>query len=274
MRRVGSILATRKYAVLVALLCVVTTAGARADERPSAAIHGATRHDISLLPSFANGPTFYQAYLSAVDERIQQAYFDRWHYHELQRPYESGAARGEHFSMQTWSGPELREDILRQQFASEVLRQRIDGALRSYFGESSRPAGVRKTAYVAERVRQVSAELPIGSGPSRSKLAFAYDFASDQGRIELSRSGISATVMGSRVVSGFTNGGQLVAVSLSAEIVPGATSAYVNLRSDGLRLESGIHFALSGAVSADLTHQSVLAGPWESRYGVTLALNF
>lgn len=251
------------------LLCLLAFRPALAEER-QAFFRGTTVHELTVLPSVPSEPNLYESYFGGFDDRIRSEYFERWHYHEMMLPYEGGPHRYEHFSMETWSGAGLREDDRRRQFANEVMRLRVDGALRAYFSSRERPASMRRTVRNAESVRNLAAELPLGKRPDSGRVQVRYDLMADEGRLEITRWGLSATVVGSRFFSGTSS---LLTLQLSAELIPGRGSAYFSMNNENARVTSGFRLQLS-ALSADVIHETSLRGPSDQRYGVRLAFAF
>jgi hypothetical protein len=145
---------------------------------------GTLTHSYLPIQTMAPVDALYIRLFSGLDPKISQQYQDKWHYQEMQLPFDATEYRYEHLSLGTRDvlGRAPYEGDVRHDFAQAVLRQRVDAALREYFKGSDGALAVKRAENTVNQVK--SMPIKMGSGDTPSEFHIGYDVLSDSSKFE------------------------------------------------------------------------------------------
>lgn len=206
----------------------------------------------------------YREYFSAPDGGIRQAYLDRWRYHDLQiRFYQNNL--GSHLDIGTLSRPGIgpQEQAVRNEFASMVMRMRLESAVKAYFASENRPA-LRKAHQMVEKVKSVrvktgSAESAAsgesGGGGVQGEFRFGYNLIQDTSHLEYIIGSTGAGFYHGNFMSSLTGGSPFISTlsfQVSQELGTSLPRAVMGYAFDGRYLSTSLIRTFSPQVTGQL----------------------
>jgi hypothetical protein len=225
----------------------------------------------------------YHEYVASVDARITREYNDRWRYHELQKNYNGPVGNTRHSdigSLGFYNYAPLEMDV-RRGFADQVLRVRVDAAMRAYFRPAERGRSIRKASQAFEKMKQSTMTFKSDAGVV-TEFRYGYDVFTDFSKLECTRGSTSLGLYHTALLGGLTGSGPAgairpVFVQISTGVLGSSLpTPFVRYRLDAPVLEASLSKALSGSVSASVgTTQPLAATPLAVKtYGATISYSF
>jgi hypothetical protein len=250
----------------VAFLCLTWTHVLRAEDRAPNSIHAVLSPpsgckmgeectpvvDMLTRPKeYKDEDAFYREYFAPTDAKVEREYMDRWRYHDTQINYTGAYRPVEHLAIGTCDTS--YEADVRRQFAEQVMRMRMDAAVRTYFAPSDRAAGFKSAEQALNKVK--SMPIRMGNNPSSGEMRFGYDVLSDASKLEYKQGAVQAGFYHPHLV-GALSGGQskidLLSMRMTANPGKGLPSASMNLAMNGNLVEASIAKPLSPTVTTEL----------------------
>ncbi len=171
---------------------------------------------LSRPDDFGVEDKFYLKYFSNVDQGIMNAYEQGWRFHEQQIKYNPAFQKDERYTIGTQEsyGNGKKDSTLRNEFAEQVLRMRIDSAVKTYFAD--KPGSIGKKAIdTVENLKDVRVKTAPTNNGKQPELAFGYDVMTDASRIEYVKGNIEAGIYHPKLTGSFTGKAQLADANLS-----------------------------------------------------------
>lgn len=200
---------------------------------------------------------FYQDYFAPFDRRIVKDYSDRWQYHETQiNYYASTSWRFEHISPGSMNGP--YEASVREEFARQVLRQRIDAAIRKYFEAPERARDLKRARKALDETKNYKVSLssaPPGTKEQRAEMRVGYDVFTDVSKIEYLQGPMQVGFYYPRFLNtlmGAPSSGEPLSMRLGADFGPSFPRTSLNYRLNGDSLETSFTKNLARNVDGQL----------------------
>lgn len=199
---------------------------------------------------------FYQDYFAPFDQRIVTDYSDRWQYHETQIHYASTSWRFEHISPGSMNGP--YEASVREEFARQVLRQRIDVAIRKYFEAPERARDLKRARKALDETKNYKVSLssaPPGTKQQRAEIRVGYDVFTDVSKFEYLQGPMQVGFYYQRflnTVMGAPSSRAPLSMRLGADFGPNFPQASLNYRLNGDSFETSFTKNLARNVDGQL----------------------
>lgn len=258
--------AARFLPALTALLLLVGLAATAAVHPPGvleARSAGCAGKDCELLkrPSdWKDEDAVYKEYFSATDERVKTTYNDRWHYQEMQLPYASTSYHHEHLDIGStnYYGHAPYEGDVRHDFAQQVVRLRVDSAIRTYFAPKERGGAIKSAQQTLTKLGNLP--LKVSDAKGGGEFRIGYDVFSNSSKLEYVQSGMQAGLYQSTFLG---TAGRFDAMTFRMTANPGLglPSARLNYAMDGSVVEGGLSKPLSSSVTTDLISRHPVHSP-------------
>lgn len=129
----------------------------------------------------------YLEYFATLDRRIYWDYVDKWQYQEKLIPYALTTWNHEYLEIgtQDYFGKARFDYDVRKEFAEQVLRIRLDNALRKYFENPTRAPGLQRMSQAYERIK--AANFKLYDDSKRGEVKLAYDVTTDRFKFEYTK---------------------------------------------------------------------------------------
>jgi len=222
---------------------------------------------------------FYRDYIFPLDEGIQRDYRGRWDYHDQQVAYAPMEWRHEHLSIGSldYYGRAPFEGDVRNQFAVQVLRMRIDATIRKYFATPERAPALKHVHESVRRITEKVGNYPVRISESRKdEFRMGYDVQSDSSKIEYLSGGITAGLYHPKLVTAMFGGYSLTGFSLAFStplggILPSLSLGYAWSATD---FSAGLNKPLSSTVNTSFSATYSAESFMMRTYSVQLSYSF
>lgn len=222
---------------------------------------------------------FYQTYFSKVDAGIKNEYQNRWKFHDQQNQYNPAFQRDEHYTIGSIEsyGQGKRESQVRNEFAEQVLRMRIDTALRTYLSDKN--GSVVKTAFeTMDKMKDMRVQTSNSvTGGKAAELCFGYDVITDASKIEYIKGNIEAGIYHPKLTGAFSGRAQLADANFSVwtNMDGRVPRTSISLPMTANTFTTSLSQPLAKNVMGTLaTSQPLVNKASNSTYGVSVAINF
>ncbi len=258
----------------------LSPATAYAGDRQMAAIAFASDGTIERLmdqPRPKAQDWLYRDYMSSSDGTVAKSYADTWRYHEMQTRF-SPHEQNEEFQ-QMGSLTLINESEMRSQFASGVLRTRIDSVVRNAFTPRNVPEHLkRQVQRIQQKLDQVkNTTVSFSKAKNAPRMQMGYDVLLDFSKVEIIADSWNAGVYHSNFVSSFSGGAlqDALVLRVSASLgrdLPAATITYLPY---GDAVQGSLSRWLSPKLNASIA-TTIPTGPLttEHRHQISLGYYF
>ncbi len=274
--------APRGVRLVLAWLVAFSPATAYAEgDRQMAAIAAASDGHIEHLMELPKPPVqdwLYQNYVSSTDGSLARSYADTWRYHEMQTRFSPLDQNGVEFQ-QMGALTVIGESDMRKQFASGVLRTRIDAMIRNAFTPRNVPAHLkRQVQRVQQQMNQVkNTTVSFSKAKNAPRLQLGYDVLTDFSKMEIVAETWGAGIYHARFVSSLSGGAlpDSLAVRVSASLGRDLPSATITYLPYGNAIQGSLSRWLSPKLNAAIV-TTIPTGPLttEHRHQVSLGYYF
>lgn len=274
--------APRGVRLLLAWLVAFSPATAYAEgERQMAAIAAASDGHIEALMALPKPKVqdwLYQDYVSSMDNGLARSYADTWRYHEMQTRFSPMDQYGGEFQ-QMGALTVIGENEMRAQFASGVLRTRIDAMIRNAFTPRNVPSHLRRQVQrVQQQLNQVrNTTVSFSKAKNAPRMQVGYDVLTDFTKAEVVADEWNAGIYHSRFMSSLSGGAlpDSLALRVSANLGHGLPAATITYLPYGNAVQGSLSRWLSPRVNAAIM-TTIPTGPLttEHRHQVSLGYYF
>lgn len=222
---------------------------------------------------FSKKDQSYETLFGGLDAQIAIQYQDQWSSHEQNLPYRSTSWRGEFLNNSVQSGSPLYDWEVRENFARQVLRMRVERGVREYLKRIKTSKVIARAEGALESLRQVSVPVSSASSSPSGRLQFGYDVLSDSSKLEY---------VGGRVEMGFYKNGILSNINdqstalmqVSSEVSPEVGRLSVSAPLSGTHVQTTLSKQLSSQISASISSQQSMKRGTDSSYYWNMAFSF
>lgn len=247
----------------------------KAEEQPVGTL-GAT----FLKPSpLAPEDAFYRRMFSKTDDGIYRQYQDRWSYHEMQIRYAATEWNYEHLSIGSldFYGRAPYEGDVRREFAQQVLRVRLDSALRESLKGTEGARAVQKAQQAVDQIKNAPV-VKVGGGEHPGEFRVGYDVLSDASKLEYVKGEWLAGIYHPHLLSALTGqraGQPDLSLRLSAAFKHPLPSASISYQPGTRLVEASLARQLSRTVATRvLSSTPTSGGAAVSSYRVEVSYQF
>lgn len=239
----------------------------------------------AVSPHYTGEDRLYYHYVSALDSNISQIYESRWWYHEQRVAQSYGRWNNEHLSFGSldYFGRAPGEDQVRNDFANQVLRMRVDKMVRDYMANPARPESFRTAGAALNRLKDYSIAVPSDVKPEKrspfvGEFKVGYDPLSDGSKIEYESPALRGGFYYPRLLGALSSGDTVrdIRMRMETALGNGLPSASVTYRLSFAQVEAGMSQSLSPALNANFNTRFALRpdDTSGSSYNLTLSYSF
>lgn len=224
---------------------------------------------------------FYKDYVSSLDDKIVRDYQDRWGYHNMQMAWMMSVGNDiRHVnigSLGAYYDGAPREEDVRRNFAEQVLRMRLDMAMRTYFRPKDRGEALKKTEAALNAIKNKRVTL-TSDNQAVAEVRMGYDVFTDFAKVEYVHGAFQSGFYHSFFLAALTgtrsNGRP---VFLQAAVTPGGglPTPSLRYRLDTSAGEAALSRQLSRSVAASLsTTYPLLDNGVAKSYNISVSYSF
>jgi len=249
-----------------------------AEERPLASF-GPFGNLASRPIDYRDGDWIYREYFNGKDDYFSKIYRDRWNYHEAKVPFAGVDWRGEHLAIGSldYFDRAPNESEVRHHFAEEVLRIRVDDAIRKYLEKEDRAPGLKRASRTIQRAKNYRLIKTEDHDEIPTELILGYDVLTDRSRFEYLYGPLSAGVSHPRLISSLAGARREVLVHFASDPMPELIpNSRVNYYVGDRRIEVVFNRHLSERMVTSLTTSRTIdfQMPWSYKFEITYHLAF
>lgn len=211
---------------------------------------------------------FYKTYFGKTDAQVKSMYESQWRFHEMQVPYAITSWRYEHLSIASLDFYDRApyEWQVRQEFAAQVLRMRLDSGIRAALYEVKNPILTKSYAKFKNTMEQINnypLRLSNKKDSKAGELRLGYDVLSDASKIEYVQGVVETGIYHPKLVGlitnqySWTNANVRLSTNLGAQVPRVSLSVPLHRNT----VEGSVSKSLSNSVSASLA----TAQPWKDQ---------
>ena len=218
----------------------------------------------------------YREYVSGKDSHVVRRYQDRWAYHNTKTPFAGVSVAHEHLDIGSLEHAPSESDV-RQQFAQEVFRVRVDHAFRKYFESEDRAPSLRQASHALQKARDYRLIKSDVDESIRREFIVGYDVFSDQSRIEYLHGSLFAGFIHPHLAGSLFGGAKDMYLHFGVipvgTVLPGTRFAYFMGEQ---RIEARFTRPLSSSLSTVVTSgcASDMRNGWFHRLEVVYQIHF
>ena len=215
----------------------------------------------------------YRSFFGQPDHQISMIYQDQWAQHERNLPFRSSSWRGEFLSNSVTSGTVLYDWQVREQFARQVLRMKVDHGVREYLKTFRGSAVVSKAQNTLEKLQNVAVPIGDSTEQSRTQVRLGYDVFSDSSKLEMVGGTVDVGLYKSALLS---NPGSLenTVMTMSSDLGAQVGRASVSVPLSAENIQTTLSKQISPSVSTTLSSTQPLNGKQDSFYQWNVAFSF
>ena len=215
----------------------------------------------------------YQSYFQGSDGRIAVLYQDQFEHHEKNLPFRSSSWRGEFISNSIQSGSVQYDWQVREQFARQVLRLRLDQGLREYAKTLSQSKLIAGATNALEALQNVSVNVESEDGESSGQVRMGYDVLSDSSRIEYIGGAVDIGIYKSQFL-GAPGNMHATLMNVSSELGPELGRATVSMPLSGETVQTSISKQVTTGIAASISSTQPLKANQSASYYGQVAFSF
>lgn len=194
----------------------------------------------------------YLRLFAATDAGVYRQYQDRWSYHEMQIPYAATEWNHEHLTIGTldFFGRAPYEGDVRHDFAQQVLRVRLDAALRELTKDTEGAKTMARAQKAVDSVKNMP--IKVGGGSHPGEFHIGYDVLSDASKFEYVKGPWLAGVYHPHLISALTGqraGQNDLSLRVTASLANPLPSASIGYQPGNTVMELSLSRALSRSVN-------------------------
>lgn len=195
----------------------------------------------------------YRNYFGSQDLNIVRAYQSRWNYHESQIRYAATQWQQDQVTIRSpeaISGKGTYESLVRNEFAQQVLRMRIESAINNYLASQQAAPPLRRAHKVVTGMRHQTIAVSSGGKP-KGEFQVGYDVMSDGAKFGYRTGAFQASLYQPKLVSNLLASSistQSLAIQLSTQLYEEWPEASLSFSPGGSYVQTGLTKALSPTV--------------------------
>lgn len=215
----------------------------------------------------------YRSYFEGVDGRITTLYQDQFSQHEQNLQFRSSSWRGEFISNSISSGGVQYDWQVREQFARQVFRMRVDQGIRETLKTLRQSPAIAKAQGAIESLQNMSVPVSSSNGRPAGQLRMGYDLYSDSSKVEYVGGTVDLGVYKNGLLSSPGNM-QATLMNVSSDLGASVGRGSLSMPLSGDNIQASISRQISKSVSTSISSTQPLKARQDSSYYWQMAFSF
>lgn len=215
----------------------------------------------------------YRSYFEGVDGRITTLYQDQFSQHEQNLPFRSSSWRGEFISNSISSGGVQYDWQVREQFARQVFRMRVDQGIRETLKNLRQSPAIAKAQGAIESLQNVSVSVSDSDGRTAGQLRMGYDLYSDSSKLEYVGGSVDLGVYKNGLLASPGNMSATL-MNVSSDLGASVGRGSLSMPLSGDNIQASISRQVSKSVSTSISSTQPLKARQDSSYYWQMAFSF
>jgi hypothetical protein len=214
----------------------------------------------------------YQSLFQGADGQIAFLYQEQFSQHERNLPFRN-SWRGEFISNSINSGRVQYDWQVREHFAKQVLRMRLDQGLREYAKTLKKAEFIAKAHEALESLQNVSVPVASEEGGRSGQLRMGYDLLSDSSRLEYVGGMVDVGVYKNQFLGDMGNMRNTL-MNVSSELGDSLGRATVSMPLSAETIQTSLSKQVSAEVATTISSVQPLKANQASSYYWQVAFSF